>query len=255
MKAKKSLGQNFLVNNSIIEKITNLIECHKDDLVIEIGPGRGALTKELAKKECQLLAIEIDKDMQIYLDNLHVNVLYEDILHVNLLDIIKEYDYRRLFIVGNLPYYITSPILELLVNLNTKIDKMVFMVQKEVANRYSSLSGTKEFGYMSLFLQFKYNVKKEFDVTKGNFNPIPKVDSSIISLVPNNKEYDVDLIEYSSFLKQAFSMKRKTLKNNLKSYDWSIIKKVLAENKLSETVRAENISQEIFVEIYKNLKR
>ena len=255
MKAKKSLGQNFLVNESIIDNIIELIDCNKDDLIIEIGPGRGALSKKLVKKDCQYFAIEIDKDMESYLNQFNINVIYDDILNVDLNSLLKKYKYNRLFIVGNLPYYITSPILEKLVLLNVDIYKMIFMVQKEVGLRYSANPGSKDYGYMSLFLQYRYDVKKEFDVKRGNFNPIPNVDSCIISLTNNNKTNDIDFIEYTKFLKTAFSMKRKTLKNNLKEYNWEIINSVLKMYNYLETVRAEELSQEVFIKIYNELKK
>ena len=255
MKAKKSLGQNFLVNESIIDNIIELIDCNKDDLIIEIGPGRGALSKKLVKNDCQYVAIEIDKDMESYLNQFNINVIYDDILNVDLNSLLKKYKYNRLFIVGNLPYYITSPILEKLVLLNVDIYKMIFMVQKEVGLRYSANPGSKDYGYMSLFLQYRYDVKKEFDVKRGNFNPIPNVDSCIISLTNNNKTSDIDFIEYTKFLKTAFSMKRKTLKNNLKEYNWEIINSVLKMYNYLETVRAEELSQEVFIKIFSELKK
>jgi 16S rRNA (adenine1518-N6/adenine1519-N6)-dimethyltransferase len=254
MQAKKSLGQNFLINENVITNIVNLIDYNSDDLIIEIGPGRGALSKHLAKFNCSYIAIEIDKDMKEYLEPLNIEVIYEDILKIDLKDILNKYKYNRLFIIGNLPYYITSPILEKLVNLNIDIYKMIFMVQKEVALRYSAKEGNKDFGYMSLFLQYKYDVKKEFDVSKGNFSPIPKVDSSIIVLKQKQNNYNVDFNKYTSFLKEAFQMKRKTLKNNLKHYNWDMVSKVLKDNNLNELVRAEDISQEIFIEIYKAIE-
>ena len=197
------------------------------------------------------MAIEIDKDMTQYLDDLNVEVIYEDILKIDLISLINKYNYKRLFIVGNLPYYITSPILEKLVMLNIDIYKMIFMVQKEVALRYSAYPGCRDYGYMSLFLQYKYNVKKEFDVLKGNFNPIPKVDSSIISLTDNNTKDDIEFDKYIKFLKNAFSMKRKTLKNNLKMYNWDIIHNVLIKHHLDDNIRAEDLSQKIFIELFK----
>ena len=254
MQAKKSLGQNFLINENIIRNIISLIDYNDNDLIIEIGPGRGALSKYLSRFNCSYIAIEIDKDMKSFLDPLNINVVYEDILKTDLAQLLKKYNYERLFIIGNLPYYITSPILEMLINSNIDIYKMIFMVQKEVALRYSSKPGSKEYGYMSLFLQYGYDISKEFDVTKGNFNPVPKVDSSIVVLRKKEVDNPVNFKKYTTFLKDAFKMKRKTLKNNLKNYNWNAINKVLNENGLNESIRAENISREIFLKIYKAIE-
>ena len=255
MQAKKSLGQNFLINESIIEKIAGLIDYTENDLIIEIGPGRGALSRKLAEFNCQYVAIEIDKDMEEYLNPLKINVIYEDILKVDMDELLSNYKYNRLFIIGNLPYYITSPILDKLSRIKSDIYKMIFMVQKEVGLRYSALPGNKDYGYMSVYLQHKFIVKKEFDVVKGNFMPVPKVDSCIITLINNNEKQDIDFEQYNKLLKDSFQMKRKTLKNNLRNYDWNIIKSVLIKNGLNEDTRAENISREIFLEIFKELKK
>ena len=174
MKAKKKYGQNFLKNEEIIK--------NENDLIIEIGPGRGALTKYLIKKNCDLVCIEIDTDLKFYLDKYQskkCKIIYEDILKVDFKEITK--NYQNIYVVGNLPYYITSPIIEHLIN-NIKSKKMVFMVQKEVADRYSAKVNTKEYGYFTLFLNFYYEVNNEIFVSKNNFDPIPKVDSEVISL-------------------------------------------------------------------------
>lgn len=254
MKAKKSLGQNFLMDKNIIKRIVDLVDAKENDLVLEIGPGRGALTKELVNKDFQFVAIELDHDMDEYLNKLNAQIIYEDILKVDLLNILKDYQYDKLYVVGNLPYYITSPILERLVQMEIKPDKMIFMVQKEVAVRYASKEGSSDYGFMSLFLQFYYDLKEELFVHKKAFLPVPKVDSEVISLSKKKEYPDVDFNKFMKFLKKAFQFKRKTLKNNLREFDWDIIKQVLIENGLSEDVRSESISREIFVKIYNSLK-
>ena len=176
MKAKKNYGQNFLKNDEIIKNITDLVNPNENDLIIETGPGRGALTKYLIKKNCDLVCIEIDTDLKFYLDKYQskkCKIIYEDILKVDFKEITK--NYQNIYVVGNLPYYITSPIIEHLIN-NIKSKKMVFMVQKEVADRYSAKVNTKEYGYFTLFLNFYYEVNNEIFVSKNNFDPIPKVD-------------------------------------------------------------------------------
>lgn len=252
MQAKKSLGQNFLKNDTIIQKIVSLFICDKNDLIIEIGPGRGALTKQLISLDATLKCIEIDKDMQPYLAPLNVEVFYEDILKFDLDNIISFSKYENIYIIGNLPYYITSPIIEKLLKLNQQVDKMVFMVQKEVAQRLCAKPQSKEYGYMTILANHFYDVKYEFTVTKENFNPVPKVDSAIISF--NKKNILPVPNDFFSFLKIAFAHKRKTLKNNLANYDNLLVKKIFQELKLDDNTRAEELSEDILLEIYNKLK-
>lgn len=254
MKAKKYYGQNFLKNEEIIKNITDLVNPNENDLIIEIGPGRGALTKYLIKKNCNLVCIEIDTDLKFYLDKYQskkCKIIYEDVIKVDLNEITKVY--QNVYAVGNLPYYITSPIIEHLIN-NIKSKKMVFMVQKEVADRYSAKVNTKEYGYFTLLLNFYYEVNKEIFVGKNNFDPIPKVDSEVISLSLKDKVPDINPEKYFAFLKECFSHKRKTLKNNIVSYDFEKIMNVLNKYGLNESVRAEQIREDIFIEIFKSLE-
>ena len=254
MKAKKYYGQNFLKNEEIIKNITDLVKPTENDLIIEIGPGRGALTKYLTQKTCDLVCIEIDTDLKVYLDKYQskkCKIIYEDILNVDLKEITKAY--QNVFVVGNLPYYITSPILEYLIN-NIKAQKMAFMVQKEVADRYSAKVNTKDYGYFTLFLNFYYEVNKEIFVGKNNFDPVPRVDSEVISLSLKDKVPDINPEKYFAFLKESFSHKRKTLKNNIISYDFEKIMNVLNKYGLTESVRAEQIREDIFIEIFKSLE-
>lgn len=251
MQAKKALGQNFLNNDTIIDKIVSLFVCNKNDLVIEIGPGRGALTKKLLTKPGQKLGIEVDNDMQPYLDKMDIDILYTDILQVDLSNLLKEYQFNDLYILGNLPYYITSPILEKLIKAKIKAKKMIFMVQNEVAKRLSAMPGAKEYGYMTVFVNHFYDVNYEFLVTKENFNPVPKVDSAIISL--NAKDYLDMSEEYFSFLKTCFQHKRKTLINNLASYDKQKVINILNKYNLTPNARAEDLKEDVFLDLFANL--
>ena len=252
MLAKKKYGQNFLINEKIIKDIVNLLDNVKEnDLIIEIGPGKGALTKYLINMPCKINCIEIDEDMHKYLDKYEsdkCSIIYKDILQVNLKEITN--NFNNIYIIGNLPYYITTPIIDNLIkNLNAK--KMIFMVQKEVAERFTAWPNTKDYGYYTLYLNYYYNVKKEIYVSKNNFNPIPKVDSEIISLNIRENRPIIDEKKYFSLLKDAFSHKRKTLKNNLVNYNFNIIKDILIKHNLDENVRAEQISEDVFIEISK----
>ena len=255
MKAKKSLGQNFLINDTIINQIISLLNVTENDLIIEIGPGKGALTQKLAKLPSEMVGIEIDYDMHIYLDKINnCQVYYEDILSININDLLNKYDYNNLFIIGNLPYYITTPIIEKLLLENINAKKLIFMVQKEVANRFTALNNSKYFGYMTLFIDYFYDAKYEFTVNRNNFNPIPKVDSAIISLSNYKKRDIINKDKYFNFLKKCFSQKRKTLKNNLDINEYQKVINILNKYGFDNNVRSEQISQDIFIEIFKEIE-
>lgn len=255
--AKKNLGQNFLNNEIVIRDILSLFSFTENDLVIEIGPGRGALTKYLSKMEINTLCIEVDRDMNKHLKSLendHLHVLYQDFLETNLSELIKDYQYNNLYIIGNLPYYITSPILEHIIESDVKPDKMAFMVQKEVANRFCASAGSSEYGFMTLYLNYYYQASKKLEVSRYNFIPIPNVDSSVIMLTKKDKTPNVDFKSYVEFLKEAFHLKRKTLKNNLASEKWTKAEMILSKYGISPLVRSEELREDILVEICNSLK-
>ena len=155
IQAKKSFGQNFLKDKNIINKIVESIEFNDKDLVIEIGPGKGALTTVLKEKNARVIAFEIDERMHEFLDKLesdNIKVIYEDILKVNLSDILSTYNYEKLYVIANLPYYITTPIIEKLICLDININQMTVMVQNEVADRFCAKPGTKDYGMMTVLL-------------------------------------------------------------------------------------------------------
>lgn len=255
MKAKKSLGQNFLVDNNIIEKIINEITSNSNDLIVEIGPGRGALTKKLKEKGSFLIAYEVDRDLEDILSGFVDNktkIIWQDFLKSDIKEAIKNIKYNNLFIVGNLPYYITTPIIEHIIDSNINFEKLVIMVQKEVADRFLANPKTKDYGYISVLLQYYFDIKRVCNVSKYSFNPVPKVESTVLSFVEKERA-DIDIEKYKEFLKLAFRQKRKTLKNNLSNYDWDKVKLVLDIHNLSESVRAEEIDGDIFIELFNAL--
>ena len=256
MKAKKSLGQNFLVDNNIIEKIIGEITSDSNDLIVEIGPGRGALTKKLKEKGSFLIAYELDRDLEDILFEFEDNrtkIIWQDFLKSNIKEDIKNINYNNLFIIGNLPYYITTPIIEHIIDSNINFKKLVIMVQKEVADRFLANPKTKDYGYISVLLQYYFDIKKVCNVSKYSFNPVPKVESTVLSFRVKKIRADVDIEKYKEFLKIAFRQKRKTLKNNLSNYDWDKVKLVLDIHNLSESVRAEEIDGDIFIELFNAL--
>ena len=255
MKAKKSLGQNFLVDNNIIEKIIGEITSDSNDLIVEIGPGMGALTKRLKEKGSFLIAYEVDKDLENILSRLEddrTKIIWQDFLECNIKEDIKDIKYNKLFIVGNLPYYITTPIIEHIIDSNINFDALVIMVQKEVADRFLANPKTKDYGYISVLLQYYFDIKRICNVSRYSFNPVPKVESTVLSFTEKERA-DIDIEKYKEFLKMAFRQKRKTLKNNLSNYDWEKAKLVLDKYNLSESVRAEEINGDIFIELFNAL--
>ena len=252
---KKKYGQNFISDESLIERISTLVSPNEDDLIIEIGPGAGALTSYLVKYNTNYLAYEIDRELDKYLSKYNsdkFNIIYDDFLKRDIKEDIKGINYNNLYIIGNLPYYITTNILMKLIDSNIDITKCVFMVQKEYGDRLTALPGNREYGSITVLLDYFFNIKEEFIVTRDKFKPVPNVDSVIISLTSKEKE-EIDINKYKELVKDAFQFKRKTLRNNLKKYDLDAIEQLL--NKYNHTLsdRAEEIDYNIYVDIVKTL--
>lgn len=216
---RKRFGQNFLVDDFICKTILSLFNLQPMDSVIEIGPGRGALTATLLKFINNLVAIEIDKDLYGYLQQLfrasnNLQLVCDDALQVS-------FDQwgNNLRIVGNLPYNISTQLLFHLLKFLDFIQDMQFMVQKEVARRLTAIPGNKEYGKLSILMQYHCKTSSLLDISPQAFFPKPKVFSTIIRLVPYKVSpyQPVDINNFSFLLSQAFKARRKTLHNNLKS--------------------------------------
>lgn len=249
---KKKYGQNFLIDNNILGKIVDNLNVTNNDLIIEIGPGSGNLTKRLIKFNTKIIAYEIDLDTKEYLNqinNSNLLVIYDDILNRKIKEDIKDFEYENLIIIGNLPYYITTPIIEKITKEKLNQKEMIFMVQKEVAERLSSNPGTKDYGYITAYLNYYYHINKLFDVSRNSFTPSPRVESSIIKFT-SHKNYNCPNEQlFIELISNAFKHKRKTLLNNLKMYDRKIIEDILNKNNYSSLVRAEELPIEIFLEM------
>ena len=251
---KKSLGQNFLIDKNIINKISESINVNKDDLIIEIGPGAGALTKELIKKDADIVCFEIDKRLEKILNEIKSNklkIIFEDFLNVDLNKYIDK-KYKRIFFVGNLPYYITTAIINKIVNESNPYE-ITIMIQKEVAERFMAKPKSKNYGSLSVFLQYNFDIKKICDVSKNSFKPIPKVDSMVIKLISNKKQGLINEDKFYKLIKDAFHQKRKNLRNNLKEYNLEKINKILSNFNKDLTFRAEEINIDEFIEISNHL--
>ncbi len=254
---KKSLGQNFLYDQNIINKIVLNSGIDKETLVLEIGPGSGNLSKEIIPLSGYSILYEIDNRLEEILSNKLSNndnyrIIFGDFLKQDISNIRKEYNYKKIYVVANLPYYITTPIISKLTE-ELYPDRIVVMVQEEVGDRLSAVCGTKEYAMISVLLGAKYDIKKMFKVSKNCFVPAPKVNSCVLFMEKDNKLGDVDETKFSNLVKDSFKFKRKNIKNNLKAYDLLEISKVLEKNNYNLSNRAEDIPISVFVEIAKKM--
>ena len=218
--AKKKFGQNFLINEQVIEEIVEKAEISKDDVVIEIGPGLGSLTKELVLKAKKVIAIELDKNMVEILKTRfeifkNLEIIQEDILKIDLKSITEKYDNVK--VVANLPYYITTPIIMKLLESKLNIKSITVMVQKEVGRRICATHEDKEYGAISISVQYYTMPQIIIDVPKTDFMPSTEVDSCVIKMDMLNKPR-VKVNDEKMFfktIKVAFSQRRKTISNSL----------------------------------------
>ena len=256
---KKKYGQNFIIDENIISNIIKSSNIDNDTLVIEIGPGAGSLTYMLARFSKNVIAYEIDSTLKgLLTDNLkefnNVEVIYEDFLKANVISDIKKYNYKKLYVVANLPYYITTPIILKLIQDKIPVDKVVVMVQKEVGNRFKAEPGTKDYNSLSIYLNYYFDIKKILDVSRNVFIPKPNVDSIVVEFYKKEKRYNLSNEQlFFNIVRDSFNQKRKTIKNNLKGYDLNKIESVLKKYNFDLSVRAEQLSIDIFVDIANSL--
>ena len=258
-KFKKSFGQNFLQDQNIIHQIVDKTNIEKNSLVIEVGPGSGVLTRELAKVGNNVLSYEIDTRLEETLDeNLgefnNITIIYDDFLNRNIKDDIKEFNYDNIYFVANIPYYITTPIIEKLIESKIDFKAITLMVQKEVADRFSAHPKTKDYGSITVFLNYYFDIEKLIFVSRNAFMPKPNVDSEVIALrkkkvirKTNNEE------KFFQLVRDSFKFKRKNIRNNLKNYDLKIVEEVLKKYNKDLTSRAEELELNIFIDLANEL--
>ena len=256
---KKKFGQNFIVDENIINSIVTKSAIDNETLVIEIGPGAGSLTAKLAESSKQVLCQERDTTLkEILNENLkqynNVDIIYQDFLEADVINDIKKYNYNKLYIVANLPYYITTPIIINVIEKKLNVDKMVVMVQKEVGDRFKANVGTKDYNSLSIYLNYYFNVKKLMDISRNIFIPKPNVDSIVVEFTKKENNYNLKNEEiFFKLIRDSFTQKRKTIRNNLKNYDLNKIEEILKKHNQDLSTRAEQITIETFVEIANNL--
>ena len=255
---KKKYGQNFLKDKNKVKTIVDSANIKDNSLVIEVGPGGGILTTELSLKADNVLCYEIDLELKPILENKfsknNVKIIFDDFLNRNIENDIEKYNYDNLYFISNVPYYITTPILMKLINSSLNFDKIVIMVQEEVGERFSAKPNSKDYSSITVFLNYYFDVKKEFKVNRLEFNPVPNVDSEVISFTRKKellKLKDKEL--FFKLVKDSFKFKRKNIRNNLKGYNLDIIDRVLKSNNLDLTSRAEQLPIEVFVEMSNKL--
>ena len=269
IRANKRYGQNFLIDDDILTGIVNVADIKKEDLVIEIGPGLGNLTKYLLESAGYVIAVEIDKKMIEILNDRFSKyenflLLNEDILKVNKKEIIKKIEkesgikYKNIKVVANLPYYVTTPIIFKLLQDENKINEITIMVQKEVADRMVANVKSKDYGILTLMVKYLADADIKLEVKNTCFIPAPNVTSSVIKLI-KEKKYTVsnekmlfDLI-HSSFAQRRKKMINSLVATRFMNLDKSFIENIFKECNIDFNTRAEELSIEKYIQIVNNI--
>ncbi len=257
LKPKKSLGQNFLFDQNIIEKLVKSINLKKSDIILEIGPGTGFLTKKLAPLAKKIYAVEIDAEL---LTNLKqslsdfTNIIYfeKDFLKFDL-DQLPE---KKIRVIANIPYYISTKIIKKFINYPKKFTSLIFLVQKEFAQKITALPGTENYTSLTVYTNYYFQTKKLFEVKKECFFPKPQVDSCFLELVPINQKYKINEEKFFALVRSAFWARRKTLVNCLEKSPYLKLnpdfKKIDFFQK-NPDIRGEKLNLEDFFELYKQI--
>ena len=269
---RPKLGQNFLADTRAAEKIVAALGEISQRVVIEIGPGKGALTSLLAGRAGHLIAIELDRVLGAqlrmkYANRSEVEIVEGDVLAMDFASLMRRERRtsgdihpganERAIVVGNLPYYITSPILTHLLRFHEVMTEIVIMVQKEVSERIAARPGSRDYGVLSATAQLYAKVEKLFVLPPGAFSPPPKVDSAVLRLrvQPQLADLKVSGEEFEDYLKLSFGQKRKTLANNLREkYDGETVKRALSAAGVKSDARAEAISLAKAAAVFRNLQ-
>jgi len=259
LRTKKKLGQNFLVDEKIVNNIARAAELTSEDTVLEVGPGIGTLTQALAETGAKVIAVEIDRGLLPILDKtLHgyenVEIINQDILQLDIKQALGEKPFK---VVANLPYYITTPIIFSLLEQKLPIERLVVMVQKEVAERMTAAPGGKTYGALSVAMQYYTEPTLVFNVPATAFIPSPNVESAVVVCKTRTKPpVDVDEKMFFSVVKAAFSVRRKMLSNALKNIGISgeAVTAWLERANIDGKRRGETLSQEEFARLANTFK-
>lgn len=262
-KFSKSLGQNFLVDGNTVKGIVEKAGIGKDDYVLEIGPGIGTLTEELALNAKKVVSVELDRELLPILDITlkdydNVEIVYGDILKIDIDELIEEkFEGKKVKVVANLPYYVTTPILSKLIEGGHKIENVTVMIQKEVADRIVADKDNKQYGSLTVFINFYSDPKIVLDVPRTVFIPQPNVDSAVIKLELKEDLIKVDREIFFKLVKSAFGKRRKTILNSMTTGELELSKAellpILEELNIESNKRAENLSIDDFAMIANKL--
>lgn len=256
----KSLGQNFLIDENILNRIVDSADISAEDVVIEIGTGIGTLTYELCRRAKKVIAVEIDSALlPILSDTLrdceNVQIINEDILKLDM-EMLKSLteNAKRIKVIANLPYYITSAIITRFLESELSVDTMVLMMQKEVGDRVTAVPNTKAYGSLSVFIQFYMQTQRVMRIPKTAFIPQPNVDSLLVKFSKKDQDLQPDLIDRDLFfdiVRGSFSRRRKTILNSLSSsmtkFDKQIVEYALEQSNIDKNRRGETLSVQEFV--------
>lgn len=257
MPAKPKLGQNFLHDASAVRRIVAALGDLADETVVEIGPGNGAITGALAHRASRLIAIELDRELAVRLralvDSDRVSIVEQDVLQFDFAAAAKDTG-RKLVVAGNLPYYITSPILLHLARSHAALDRAVLMVQREVAERIAAVPGSRDYGLLTVTAQMYGTVESLFTLPPGAFTPPPQVHSTVFRwrFAPRFAALNVGEHDFLAFARKAFAQKRKTLANNLRAsgYAPTQIRDALAQTAIEPLARTETLSLEELASVF-----
>jgi len=244
----RPLGQHFLFQRSILERIARAACPSETPLCIEIGPGPGALTECLLERAQRLVAVELDPRLAESLREKFAGEPRFELLEANVLDAGLS-QFGPAVVCGNIPYYITSPIIEKALSLGPNLIRAVFLIQKEVADRLSAQPGSRDYGYLTVATQALCTVEKLFVVKPASFRPPPKVDSAVVRLTPRPAPLTPDYPQFRKFISACFRQKRKTLRNNLAAAYGAHIADWLPHN----DKRAEQLSIEQLIDVYRHV--
>ena len=257
---KKKFGQNFLSDETLLDEIVEKAGVTEEDVVVEIGAGKGALTSALSKKAKKVISFEIDYDLQEYLknkfDGTNVEFVFEDVMKISDEEI-NEMVAGKFKLVANLPYYVTSPIITRFLQ-NEKLDSLTVMVQEEVADRIIAKPKSKDYGVLTIICGLFGETEKVIRVGREKFYPVPNVDSAVVRITKTESKLDKSkFLGVIDLAKRAFAMRRKKLSSNLENGKISKqkIENLIAEKGFGESARAEELSVEDFIWLYDELKK
>ena len=248
--ARQKLGQHFLIRGSVLERIARAACPEREPLIVEIGPGRGALTTHLLARADRVVAIEIDRYLALRLMQMYAGERRLEVVEANALEIDLG-QWGPATITGNLPYYAATAILERVMALGPLVRRGVFLTQKEVAERITASPGSRDYGYLSVAMQLSADIELLFEVSPTAFHPPPKVDSAVLRFVPHDRAAELgiaDRLDFLRFVALCFRQKRKILRNNLAAQYGAAV-----EGWPEVSMRAEQIGIPAFAAMYRRL--